>query len=129
VISNSSFTGCTGSTCGSWSLYAGDKQSGSANFSGGLLNCSGCYGIVSQNVTLTPGKTYHATVIYNMTAGSKLRIMNSGTDYSNVVCTSGVLSGYGTYTCAFTATGNNISLGADSAVYSGYIQAFSVVTP
>lgn len=115
VVTNPGFDADT-----NWTKGAG------VTISGGVANCSVAAAILAQNVTLVVGRSYSVSFNYTMTAGSKIRIANNLTENVNVVFTSGVLGASGTVTASFIATNSDISIGADTAQFSGTIDNFTV---
>lgn len=115
VITNPGFDSDT-----AWTKGAG------VTINGGVANISDGAAILSQNVTLVVGRTYTVSIGYTMTAGVRLRVSNSTSDWTNVVFTSGALAASDTITTSFVATGNGFSIGADGATFSGTIDNITV---
>lgn len=75
---------------------------------------------------LTIGKLYQVTVNYTMSAGSKLRVTNGATNGVSIVAVSAVLGASGSITFNFFATDVNMSIEADTAVFTGTVSAIVV---
>jgi hypothetical protein len=85
--------------------------------------------LVTWSGVLTSGNLYRVSLDYNCTSGAKLRVNNSATNGAAIMSTSTTLtcdSATHTITFAdFIATGADLSIEADSATYSGWIDNVS----
>jgi hypothetical protein len=94
--------------------------------SGGKLNCSGGAQLCWETGLTTAGNVYRMTLDYTMTSGSKLRVNNSTTNGAAILVTSAALGSSGSLQFDFTATGSDISIEADSALFNGTIDNVSL---
>jgi hypothetical protein len=94
------------------------------SISGGAFNCSSAGAIVSWSNVLTIGKSYKVTLDYVCTGGQKLRVNNNATDGTNIKDIQPVTVDGASHPLTFlifVADSTDLSIGADSVLFSGSI--------
>lgn len=122
-------TTLSGSPIGANLLPASAPNTGAGvawNAGTGTATATAAADIVRWLNFLKIGKFYQVTLNYTMSSGSKLRIANGATNGVSIAVVSAVLSASGSLTLNFQALDVNMSIEADTAVFSGTVSSISI---